>query len=1034
VKPLLLLLLAFATAFFQASFSPAASAARASHYSVAPEAPDEPARASESEHEVIIPGPLRSFLRMAGISQEVSRPEVLPTLAHNLVLLGYQRGKATEFLILLRRYVSQAKELAVLAGPEGNIKISGCKDVQQLLRVLGYRTQGDCGRTGMSLVTADAERAFVAVDSGFPLVDLEEAMQNDAPFRYPYPGTKVPALFDAADWSALLALRKQDNRDTLGGLLYDADVARLYWGLSRIEPPTRRVIKNDIGLAKLLPFAPVLDLYGSQMAIRDGAVAVPGGPKAEKDWQELVGGNPRSPADFIAKLLAKDNGWLAAYFDATARASESQQAHFAENQRFKRYYTAFRTPGVGSEAAVRLAFRPAPALLVLATRMAWDASGEPYVPGSMQTWAELIRENNNAKFIHIWTKHFGGWKQPDQLAEAMFVFSRQETDIGPLQAYLSLTELDHRRGPARRLSAQTVGLLARRYPDYGDQYLIFSEFPELSEEAMTRFVTTADALSKISDHTLRGNAMGTFQASVGIWQILARQGQIDRGQLNSSWMEVLRPFSEITSAAQLMTAGRNSAEQAFRAASGKSKVTQDEMIDLLAGAHPSTAEGQRVHAEVADRIRAVMADQRLVSVDTLFALDDGLKGQGNKDDLLALAGELREFEMPQPIFTNSERTNWAAGTYNNRHTDIEMKTDLSKVLKTPATPKQKEEARGQLATFLRDTLVGMNYAYYEPPGSQTLHNNPLFVRSHDFSGDTVMGVERLWQAPHLFGEGSPAGGGAHLIGSLADLPYVLAEAEQDFIAPDHVQALIWQQFVPGVLSNAVVPRWWNVTRTELHAVALYQKTGEELLVASAKDEVLRGKVVAAVSDRLVPDQRAALVGNLQNGKTSEALEGISPADTLYLTAEFARRFPGQMGKYSASGRELEDLLPTKADEVGWDRLSRDFGVVHPVFAQTYALEFISVRPFPALGGSYSRLMGECWDSGNLYWARLADEKGWDPVVLNRIVPALTLRMVQRIYASDLEDWPATLRALRGTGEELREGKFERVAGTAAAKD
>jgi len=298
----------------------------------------------------------------------------------------------------------------------------------------------------------------------------------------------------------------------------------------------------------------------------------------------------------------------------------------------------------------------------------------------------------------------------------------------------------------------------------------------------------------------------------------------------------------------------------------------------------------------------------------------------------------------------------------------------------------------------------------------------------------VMGVERLWQAPHLFGEGSPAGGGAHLIGSLADLPYVLAEAEQDFIAPDHVQALIWQQFVPGVLSNAVVPRWWNVTRMELHAVALYQKTGEELLVASAKDEVLRGKVVAAVSDRLVPDQRAALVGNLQNGKTSEALEGISPADTLYLTAEFARRFPGQMGKYSASGRELEDLLPTKADEVGWDRLSRDFGVVHPVFAQTYALEFISVRPFPALGGSYSRLMGECWDSGNLYWARLADEKGWDPVVLNRIVPALTLRMVQRIYASDLEDWPATLRALRGTGEELREGKFERVAGTAAAKD
>jgi hypothetical protein len=43
-------------------------------------------------------------------------------------------------------------------------------------------------------------------------------------------------------------------------------------------------------------------------------------------------------------------------------------------------------------------------------------------------------------------------------------------------------------------------------------------------------------------------------------------------------------------------------------------------------------------------------------------------------------------------------------------------------------------------------------------------------------------------------------------------------------------------------------------------------------------------------------------------------------------------------------------------------------------------------------------------------------------------------MVERIYASDLEDWPATLRALRGAGEEFRQGKLSTVAGNAAAKD
>ena len=47
---------------------------------------------------------------------------------------------------------------------------------------------------------------------------------------------------------------------------------------------------------------------------------------------------------------------------------------------------------------------------------------------------------------------------------------------------------------------------------------------------------------------MRGNAFGTFQASVGIWQILARQGQISNAQLNESWQQVIRPFATIRSA------------------------------------------------------------------------------------------------------------------------------------------------------------------------------------------------------------------------------------------------------------------------------------------------------------------------------------------------------------------------------------------------------------------------------------------------------------------------------------------------------
>jgi len=356
---------------------------------------------------------------------------------------------------------------------------------------------------------------------------------------------------------------------------------------------------------------------------------------------------------------------------------------------------------------------------------------------------------------------------------------------------------------------------------------------------------------------------------------------------------------------------------------------------------------------------------------------------------------------------------------------------LAKVIKSPASPVQLAEARGQLAPFLRDTLVGLNYAYYEPPGAQILHHNSLFVRSHDFAGDTVTGM-RVWQAPQLFGVGSPAGGGAHLVGSLADLPYVLASAEQDFIAPENVQALIWREVVPGLLTNAIVPRWWDVSRNELHAVALYQRAGEELLAASIQDEELRNNVMSILNDRMSPQSSEHLEQALRAGNLTDVLPQLMPADTLYLAAEYRRRFPHQSDSFGSAGKELESLSQHYPADVSWERLSRDFGVPHPILEQSYGRDLLNLAPFPAFTGYSSRLLAESWDSNNLYWARLADEQGYSPVMLNRLVPELTRRMVEKIFATDIEDWPALLRATRETGDEFRKGKMAPLSNTAPA--
>ncbi len=717
-----------------------------------------------------------------------------------------------------------------------------------------------------------------------------------------------------------------------------------------------------------------------------------------------------------------------------SRVNQLQQTYFTEARQLRRYYEALRGKDTTPDAAAGV-FRPDSGLLLLVTRVRWEPNGDPHVPGNLDAWRKILRQKYDSTMIRNWSKRSARLDTAGQLLETMFGISRVQTGAGPLQAYLLLSEVDARRPRGHPLSPETVTLLAGKFADFSVQYLIFSEFPDLDDASITSFLSIAASLGKVSNNSLRGNALGTFQAIVGLWQVLARQGQIPSPELNDSWRRLIKPFGTVASSTQLFDAGRSSLRELLLIATGKPNASQDEIIGLLAGPPQVTPEGQRMHQVMAGKIRSVLDGQRLVSLDTLLALGDALHDVAHVKDvantLLPLAGELRQFEMPQPIFHASERDQWAAGIYDNRHTELQMHTDLAMVIKSPASPAQLAKARGQLAPFLRDTLVGLNYAYYEPPGAQILHHNPLFVRSHDFAGDSVIGM-RVWQAPQLFGAGSPAGGGAHLVGSLADLPYVLASAEQDFIAPENVQALIWREVVPGLLTNAIVPRWWDVSRNELHAVALYQRAGEELLAASVQDQELRNNVMSILNDRMSPQTSEQLEQALRAGNLADVLPRLMPADTFYLAAEYRRRFPHQSDSFGSAGKELEGLSQHSPADVSWERLSHDFGVPHPILEQSYGRDLLNVAPFPAFTSYSSRLLAESWDSNNLYWARLADEQGYSPVMLNRLVPELTRRMVEKIFATDIEDWPALLRATRETGDEFRKGKMAPLSNAAPA--
>jgi len=984
---------------------------------------------------IIIPGPLRSFLRMAGISQDSKPGEVLPLLARNAFLYGHQLGKKTEYLLLEDRYVQEARQLQPFAVSDGAIHISGCADVEPLIGVLGYQFENGCGQKSATLITANADRAFLTMDSGFPLTKLEQSLQQGTPFTYAYPATRVPILFREEDWLAILPSKQRAGQTLLDLLMNDENADRLYSAMARLDPETREALLRSPGLKRLLFYAPVLDFYGSRLCIRKGAVELPGGDAAAHGWEELVGASSRSPGEFVIRLLAKDRGWLAAYFDALARVSPDQQARLTQGARLRNLYDAFHSGAPNVDAASSV-FPRNPTLLLLFKRLRWDAAGEPLVPGDLSVWQEVLAREKKQLHTRDWTQQMGGAETAESFLQAVAGYSSITTLDGPTQIYLMLTAIDGARPPDKQLSSDTARMLAANYYQLNGWYNVFVEFPELDDASIKDFIDAANRIDGVSNQSLRSNALGAFQAEVGLWQILARQKEIAGDSVNSSWQSAVQAYGDVSSATLLFDAARKSLKSIVAAAGGSADPTEEEVVDLLAGPRQNSPDGMRVHDELGRRIRAVLDDQRLVSLDNLFGLYDGLgdmaNGAKNGDSLLALANTLREFELPRPIFTEGERVTWSPTVYVNRHAELQVRTDLTKVIKAAGTPAQLEAARARLAPFLRDTLVGLNYAYYEPPGAQILHSNPLFVRSHDFSAFSIQGVDQIWGAPSLIGIGATAGGGAYLIGSLADLPYVLAMTEEDFISPEKLQALIWRETVPELLVNATVPRWWGVSRDELHAVNLYQAAGEELIKSSVDHAELREKVIAIFSNRMGWGEVDGMEKSLEQKESAAALAAqLLPTDTFYLAAEFRKRYPEQAAQWGPANQELDNLVRKNPADTSPQRLAMDFGVPHPTMAATNACALLSAEPFPVSGGVSSRLFGESWESGNLYWARLADEKGFAPAALNVLIPALTRQMVANISATSIDDWPALQRAMDQTGEEFLQGKISiRTAGLA----
>jgi hypothetical protein len=1012
----------------------------------------ESAPAGPAYESIAIPGPYRSFARMAALAPDAGPADILPALARNIVTGGYEASRGseqlepTEYLKLVQRYLSQVRELDQLAGPEHVIKVPNCESTQtnDLLRVLGYRMRGGCG-SEVVLETVNAARAFLTTDSGFPLSDLEQALQTDRPFTYSYQSTRADVLYSADYW---MTPKEKAQGNFLEALIGDPGLCRFYLGMSKIDPETAADLRAAIAPVRLRGFSAILDFFGGNFEIRQGKAVVPGGAKAAQAWADLAGGSPDKGADFFDKLISRDDGWLAGLYDALARIHGPVLEYLTEPARMKRFYAAIRgkvtTPG-----PARPVFNSNADLMLLTTRLQLDANGRPHIPGGVDVWKSLFMKGSKEKYDLKLSLSAANWKEPDDVLEAIFALCRKPVENEPLRIFMALTDIDRVR--LQPLQPATVERLGHDWNTYGAQYSFFSESPALSDKTIVAWMDTAGVLDKLREQAFRQDAIAMYQGLTGLWQIFSRQGGISQAKADAALVGIVTPFVALKNNRELFDAGRLGLNSLLASAGGSSDgaayktsaarganppvtgsgkstppastAIQQRVMALLAGnARPEDAE---VRDELMARQQRFFDAQALFSPDTIFELADNLEAVakgGNLNTQLAsrLAAKANDIQLPRASMTFEEKGSQAFGYWVDRHINDQRKLNLRAMIdKTAKDPEKLRDIRGQLAPALRDTIVGYNYVRYAPPGAQILLTNPLFVRGHDFVG--AQGGDHAWQPTAMYGAGWPSNAGGRLVGSLSALPYALAEAEKDFLVPTQTQALIWGDLVPQMILSATLPRYWDVTPAQLHWVSATMRHAEAMVAEAAVNPAVRNRVFDVVGGVASLIRSDALRRDVSAGNVRAALDLLTPSE-LYLIGQNLSASESDPG-----ARELAHLRAIAGGQVGPEAISRVWGTAKPTLTNSYRPELLNLKTFPTLMGYSSRIMAESWESNQLYWAAIADETCVEPSRLTLLIPDWTQLAVERIFASHLEDWPALLRSLRSVGEDVRSGKLKETA-------
>ena len=166
--------------------------------------------------------------------------------------------------------------------------------------------RGGCG-SEVVLETVNASRAFLTIDSGFPLADLEQALRTNRPFKLRLSSHQVPVLYRPR-----VLASAQGKSSRANSSIPSSAIRRCAGCTSAFEAGSRnrRGDRKTIPAQPIKVFAHVLDFFGGMFesaTAKPWSRAAPASARPGPTWRA----SPGQGRGVLREADGKDDGWLA---------------------------------------------------------------------------------------------------------------------------------------------------------------------------------------------------------------------------------------------------------------------------------------------------------------------------------------------------------------------------------------------------------------------------------------------------------------------------------------------------------------------------------------------------------------------------------------------------------------------------------------------------------------------------------------------------------------------------------------------------